>query len=89
MKMYELCGGRRLWEVQFEADAAIEVDLSTLTQLANEDSRRRFLNQLRQTTTGAVKDDVKLALYAVDDRRQFLMSKLSPCDRIKYIENLK
>jgi hypothetical protein len=89
VKMYEMSSGRRLWEVQFEADAENDVDLSPLTQLANEDSRRKFLNQLRQTTTGAVKDDVKLALYAVDGRRQVLMSQLPPHDRIKYIESIR
>jgi hypothetical protein len=89
VKKYELSSGRRLWEVQFEADAENDVDLSPLAQLANEDSRRRFLNQLRLTTTGAVKDDVKSALYAVDGRRQVLMSQLSPRDRTKYIEETK
>ena len=73
--------------MQFEADAQNDVDLSVLAQLANEDSRRRFLNHLRQTTTGAAKDDVKLTLHAVDNRRQDLMSQLSPPDRIKYIKN--
>jgi hypothetical protein len=89
VKMYELSNGRRLWEVQFEADAENDKNLSPLIQLANEDSRRKFLNQQFQTMTGAAKDDVKFALYAVGGRREELLSVLPADDRKQYIHDLK